>query len=444
VDERDAQLVAAAEALRAWVHCRRDTWTDQPLAVPVPRPRPAPISAPAPVVIAPVDEPPVHDPAPWAQPAPALLDYDSPEDDWFTGHAPDAFDELPEAPPPAMPTPVLAPQFSLPSISIPKVSIPRVSMPVVQVLASAAAWLKPVVITTVVLACIVGIGLSARSYWNRLPAAPKTGNVLFETMPADSQVFMDGKPLGDTPLTAELPAGRHTVEFRRGKTTRAVEIDVVAGGSTVGRVDWTAKRTGRLRVSSDPSGARVLVDGKFRGSTPLELDDVVAGSHAVVLETAKGSVRRSVVVGEDQVAEVSESIYSGWAHVSTPFEVTISERGTALRLDDRNQIMLTPGVHTLQFENKALGYRQVHQVDVKPGATSSVAIVPPLSSITITSTVPAEVLIDGERVGEAPITDRPIAIGTRDIVVRSAPGTERKLSVTVTTQPMQVSVDFPQ
>jgi hypothetical protein len=248
--------------------------------------------------------------------------------------------------------------------------------------------------------------------------------------------------LGSTPLTTELTPGPHTIEFRRRRATRKLEIEVKAGVPSVGRLDWAAKRTGRLQVNSDPPGARVLIDGKPRGFTPLRVDDLTVGSHAVVLETTKGSVRRTVAVTEEKTAQISESIYAGWVHVSAPIEVLISEGGRTLRLDDRNLIMLPPGSHALVVENRLLGYRETKQVDVKPGETARISIVPPPSMLTVTSTLPGEVLVDGERVGETPLTDHPIALGTRDIIVRNAPGMERLITVTVTAKPVQVDVDF--
>ena len=41
---------------------------------------------------------------------------------------------------------------------------------------------------------------------------------------------------------------------------------------------------GALVVDSRPSGARVFVDGKAAGTTPLEVGSVDAGSHALRLE----------------------------------------------------------------------------------------------------------------------------------------------------------------
>jgi hypothetical protein len=452
--ERRAQLLAAAEAVCTWVHARRETWTHLPvgtaaanlpeayeIATPVPvgtlyqpvmqqqsvyqvQTYAPPVAVP-PVQVRTVPVAPVDQPPPYYQPA--------------TGQSP-AFQ-----PPSYVPVPL--PRGTTTDERAPAAERRQsLRMPstngVGALLGGLAQRAKRLAVAAAIVAAAGGAGWTAWSYWSKLPAAAKTGTVLLETVPPDSQVFMDGKVLGDTPLKTELPPGQHTIEFRRLKASRTIEISVTAGTPTVGRLDWTAKRTGRLQVNSDPAGARVLIDGKQRGFTPLLLDDLTVGPHAVVLETVKGSVRRTVTVADGRTAQISESIYSGWVHVSAPIEVTVSEGGRALRLDDRNLILLSPGPHDLQVDNGPLGYRDTQRVDVKPGETTRISIVPPPSKLTVTSTLPAEVLIDGERVGETPLTDHPVALGTRDIVVRNAPGTERLVTITVTVKPVQVDIDF--
>ena len=44
--------------------------------------------------------------------------------------------------------------------------------------------------------------------------------------------------------------------------------------------------------------------------------------------------------------------------------------------------------------------------------------------------------------GETPLTNYPIGLGTRDIVVRGADGTERRFTQRVTVAPVQIEVDF--
>src|SRR4029453_1165482 len=87
---------------------------------------------------------------------------------------------------------------------------------------------------------------------------------------------------------------------------------------------------------------------------------------------------------------------------------------------DRGQIMLPPGPHELRLVNRRLAYDQVHRVEVKPGEAAAPTIPSPRSPVTITAWEPAEVWIDGVRAGDTPLTDAPVDVGTREIVVRRA------------------------
>ena len=203
-----------------------------------------------------------------------------------------------------------------------------------------------------------------------------------------------------------------------------------------------SRRTGQLIAQSEPAGATVLVDGKERGVTPLTLDDMSFGSHTVVIQSDKGSVRRTVKIAADRDAVVSESIFAGWLSVFAPFEVQISEGGRGIRLDESGKVLLSPGPHDLRFENGDLGFRETRHVEVQPGQTTSLSLVTSPSTITVTASAPAVVMIDGQQVGETPLTNHPIALGTRDIVVRGADGTERRYTQKVTVTPVRIDVDF--
>jgi hypothetical protein len=202
------------------------------------------------------------------------------------------------------------------------------------------------------------------------------------------------------------------------------------------------RRTGQLVAQSEPAGATVFVDGKERGVTPLTLDDMSFGSHEVVIQSDKGSVRRTVKIAADRDAVVSESIFAGWLSVFAPFEVQIFEGARSIRVDESGKVLMSAGPHDLRFENGDLGYRETRRVEVQPGQTTSLSLVTPPSTLTVTATAPAVVLIDGQQVGETPLTNHPIALGTRDIVVRGADGAERRVTQRVTVAPVRIDVDF--
>ena len=146
------------------------------------------------------------------------------------------------------------------------------------------------------------------------PPAPVLGRLLVRSTPAGATVRIDGRSRGRTPLTVrDLPLGSHTVivsrpgyeperrtlDLTRDDAARSLEVSL-REAAPVRQPEPTAF-TGSMRVESRPSGARVVVDGKEAGRTPVTLSTVRAGSHVVRIEmdgyrTWTASVR--VVAGE--------------------------------------------------------------------------------------------------------------------------------------------------
>jgi hypothetical protein len=225
-------------------------------------------------------------------------------------------------------------------------------------------------------------------------------------------------------------------------TTFSKAAIVPADSRSVEPPDRAGKRIGGLAVTSDPTGARVRADGVVRGVTPLTLEGLAAGVHTIVIESAQGSVQRSVTVKAGQTSQVAATIFAGWLKVYSPFELTITEGARRIRLDDHNQVLLPPGPHELGLENTLLSYHAVRRVDVRPGETTSLSVVPSGSTLNVTANEPADVSIDGVKVGQTPLADVPAELGTREIVLTSGSGEERRLIVTLTAKPAQVNVDF--
>jgi hypothetical protein len=220
-------------------------------------------------------------------------------------------------------------------------------------------------------------------------------------------------------------------------TRRAVAEPPKVNPTSVAR-----SRTGELRVSSTPPGAQVILDGRARGVTPLALGDLRPGRHELTLKSDAGTVRRSVTIVAGETAVIEEAIFSGWVAVYLPFEVTIAENGRVLRADERNQIMLPPGIHQLRLTNAALGFDAVRQVEVRPGETATVRVTPEPSRLTVTATDTAEVWLDEARVGQTPLVAFPVPLGTHEVVVKRVAGGERRFTVRIGVKPFALHVDF--
>ena len=141
------------------------------------------------------------------------------------------------------------------------------------------------------------------------PPAATTGRLLVRSTPSRAGVTVNGRWRGRTPLTLEqLPFANYTVRIVQpgysvarenvalspARPTRTLTFELQrssapAATRTTPRAappTDAARFTGSLYVDSRPRGARVLLDGRLIGTTPLSFPEVSAGSHVVRLELA--------------------------------------------------------------------------------------------------------------------------------------------------------------
>jgi hypothetical protein len=62
--------------------------------------------------------------------------------------------------------------------------------------------------------------------------------------------------------------------------------------------------------------------------------------------------------------------------------------------------------------------------------------------VSVTASAPAEVFLDGAKIGDTPLNAVPATIGTHDLVVKRASGSQKRMAITVTVKPFAVNVDF--
>lgn len=198
---------------------------------------------------------------------------------------------------------------------------------------------------------------------------------------------------------------------------------------------------GHLDITTDPAGAKILLDGKPAGESPLSLDGVAPGRHVVTMMGDSGAVKRTVRIEKGKSESLNVAIYSGFAAITAPFIVSVSENGRALGTSE-NQLMLPPGHHTLKLSNDDLGYTTTENVDIQPGEATRIQL-DPKGVANINAAPWADVYVDGQKVGETPLANLPISLGVREIVFKNPQLGERKVIATITAgTPAIISVDF--
>src|SRR5439155_25292393 len=118
---------------------------------------------------------------------------------------------------------------------------------------------------------LAGIGtyVLVRAGWMPLSAAaPQPARVRIETRPAGAEILVDGVARGSAPLTLSLAGGAHRLTLRRGTDERIVPLTLSPGAEVsqyfeIAPAESAATRTARIIVATDPSGARVYLDGQL-------------------------------------------------------------------------------------------------------------------------------------------------------------------------------------
>ena len=290
---------------------------------------------------------------------------------------------------------------------------------------------------------LVVLGLGAGGYWYWANSV-KPGVVSVDSNPSGAEVFVDGQSRGMTPITLSLSPGPHSLELRRRGASREISLDVKAGEQASQQIDLTNIRAvGTLVVNSQPKGAKVLVDGRDRGVTPLTLSDMSVGAHKVVLQGAQGTISKDIQIQAGGTVSVDEGIFSGWIAVFAPFDLQVYERKRSIGSTEQERIMLPAGRHELEFVNNQRGFRDTRTVDVGPGATIPISIDKTEGTLRVDAPEGSEIFIDGTRVGEAPLGEQTVTLGVREVLVKHPQLGQKTVSATVTSSaPADVKVEF--
>jgi hypothetical protein len=111
------------------------------------------------------------------------------------------------------------------------------------------------------------------------------GEALVNSKPDGAQVRFDGNsdPVFVTPaMVGAIPPGRHSVVFSKpGFESQTVTLEVVAGARSAVAAQLVRKGP-VFKISSDPAGAAILLDGNSTDLTsPAELRVEASGTHTI-------------------------------------------------------------------------------------------------------------------------------------------------------------------
>jgi hypothetical protein len=230
-----------------------------------------------------------------------------------------------------------------------------------------------------------------------------------------------------------LPTGTSAAQAAPMPSTEVVAAAKAAAAS---------EKSGTIVLTTEPAGAHVLLDGKEMGDSPLTLENVPAGKHALLLVTASASVKRIVRVEAGKTAALDVGVFSGWIAVYSPVPLDIAENGKAIGSSEQGRLMLSPGRHQLTLSNTELGYTSTQAVDIEPGEEHPISV-EPTGELSANASPWAEVWMNGKKIGETPVASLAVPLGTHEIIFKNPQFPDRRVTVTVTaSSPVTASVDF--
>ena len=298
------------------------------------------------------------------------------------------------------------------------------------------------------------ITLGALRYMAAPVAADGMGTLSVQTNPSGVSVDVDGQPRGVTPLTLSLSPGRHTLKLANEGNVRSMPITITAGGQVSQLIELprASSLLGELQVRTEPAGAQVTVDGHVYGRSPLTVEGLAPGAHAVLLENETGSMTQDVKIEAGTTASLvvpltspKNAPVSGWISVNAPMPLQIFEDSRLLGTSQSDRIMVSVGRHELVMVNEVVGFSQSQVVNVTPGRVTPIRPQWPSAAMSFNATPWAEVWVDGRQIGETPLANISVPVGNHDVLFRHPELGEKRVGAVVTlSAPAKVSVDMRQ
>ena len=215
----------------------------------------------------------------------------------------------------------------------------------------------------------------------------------------------------------------------------ALALVAAAEGVALGRL--SAARAATPPVAPAPivldsmvPGDAVIVNGQQVGVTPMTLT-LSPDVRSIAVQTRASEATApngmpAVVPAADSapnpaanaIALASARERRGGLRIASPVEVQVLEGERVLGSTADGPIVTTAGRHELDFINSAVGYRSRQVVDIKAGQIVRMTVTMPDGRVSINAVPWAQVLINGNSVGDTPLANLSLPAGEHQITFR--------------------------
>jgi hypothetical protein len=262
-----------------------------------------------------------------------------------------------------------------------------------------------------------------------LPEDRGDATLTIDSEPVGKEVRIDSQVRGRTPLTLTLAPGSYLVALEGTKDRRVslasaerASMYHIVSQPVLDAATAAASTQAGLSVVTEPAGGRVSIDGQDHGTAPLTVRNLTPGEHRLVVRNRGAVFQQAVHLEQGLTSTVvvggAPTLGAGWIEVRSPLRLQIREAGKLLGATDAERLMLPAGDHQLTFSDDQTGFTVSRATRIVPGDTTAVAIQVPEAPVNVNAVPWAEVWVDNARIGETPIGNYPLMIGSHQIELR--------------------------
>lgn len=136
---------------------------------------------------------------------------------------------------------------------------------------------------------------------------PNHGTAEIVCQDIDADIYIDSEYKAKGMYSAQLGEGKHLLEVKKaGHISFIKEINIVKNQISSENVALLQPIYGVLKVNSEPINANIYINGKFYGTTPNQIAEVLVGEQVLELKkSGYNEVKGVVNINENEISEYS-------------------------------------------------------------------------------------------------------------------------------------------
>lgn len=241
-------------------------------------------------------------------------------------------------------------------------------------------------------------------------AKQQIGWLVLNSTPSDADVYIKINGVesleGKTPFQKKLAYGSY--DFRIRKNLYHDEVGIAQINANRLELDATLQPAyGRLNITSEPTGADVVIEGlRENYTTPCTTDIIPSGQYRVTLTKPRyipTSTMVTVIDGDVAPLQVNMTANFAKVSISSLQDAEIYLNGILVDTTTHSE-ELTPGPYEIEVR-KAKHHTASRQIEVQANIPQSIQLYPtPIcgSLDVVTTPIGADIYIDGKHYGKAP------------------------------------------